>query len=152
VGPRNDRPGELDLIAPVYLCRLAAVIVRPLPEREDGINEQGAHAHKTMRAVTPITSVESPTMAAAGVDAGAQMVVGLILLFREPTGKLQARLDRRLASAFHLHPHQPMRRNAQTCAREYAAGARSRVKRHKDAGTHVAMRVLHGEEPTPWVT
>src|SRR5712671_1094023 len=40
-----------------------------------------AQTHTKIAAVTPITSVDSAKIAAAGVDAGAKMLVGLILLF-----------------------------------------------------------------------
>src|SRR6266446_9563010 len=38
-----------------------------------------AQTHTKIAAVTPSTSVDSPKIAAAGVDAGAKMLVGLIL-------------------------------------------------------------------------
>src|SRR5712671_5779631 len=40
-----------------------------------------AQTHTKIAAVTPITSVDSAAIAAAGVDAGAKMLVGLMILF-----------------------------------------------------------------------
>ena len=43
---RDDRPCEFDLIAAVDLWRLAIVVVRPVSESHDGVNQEAEHDHE----------------------------------------------------------------------------------------------------------
>ena len=57
---RNDRPGQLNLITPVHLCRLTVGVRRPATELHDGVYKQskdgdeydsrdGKHKHRKMK-------------------------------------------------------------------------------------------------------